>query len=405
MKTIVGMFDSYTSAQQAATELEALGFTDTDVSMLTSVRTRDAIVPDDADLRAAVHPDTGERVGIGAGVGATLGGLAGLLVGIGALAIPGIGPLVAAGPIVAALTGAGFGAATGGLVGGLTALGVPPEHAAFYAEGIRRGGTLLTVRADDARAQQVADVLARFGAVDVDKQAARWQRDANDFRWSDDTAKAEDERRIPIYEEDVQIGKRAVESGGVRVTSKVVETPVTEEVTLREEHVRVDRRPADRPVDPSALDAVGGTVEFAERSEEVVVDKTARVVEEVVISKDVDQHVEKVTETARRTDVQVEQLPTGRAARSGFDAYDQDFRTNWQSSYASTGGTYETMRPAYQYGYELASDASYREREWDDIEPHIRHHWETQRPGTWDQMKGAVRHAWDRVRGRTPERI
>ena len=111
----------------------------------------------------------------GAGIGAVLGGLAGLLVGLGALAIPGIGPIVAAGPLATTLAGAGLGAATGGLVGALADAGIPEREAGAYAEGVRRGGTLVTVRADEDRVDRATDILNRFTPVDINQRAGEWQ--------------------------------------------------------------------------------------------------------------------------------------------------------------------------------------------------------------------------------------
>src|SRR5205823_14198094 len=111
-----------------------------------------------------------EDAGKGAGIGAAVGGVGGLLTGLGLLAIPGIGPVVAAGWLVAtaagAATGAVVGGAAGGLVGSLTGAGVPERDAQFYAEGVPRGGTLVTARVDDARAAPARGILQRYKAVD-----------------------------------------------------------------------------------------------------------------------------------------------------------------------------------------------------------------------------------------------
>ncbi|MFC7540541.1 hypothetical protein ACFQU2_15130 [Siccirubricoccus deserti] len=104
-----------------------------------------------------------------------VGGGAGLLAGIGALAIPGLGPIVAAGWLVAALTGAGVGAAAGGLLGALTEAGVGDEHAHVYAEGVRRGGNLVTLRTDDSRATEAEAILARHNAVDAEERGASYR--------------------------------------------------------------------------------------------------------------------------------------------------------------------------------------------------------------------------------------
>ena len=115
----------------------------------------------------------------------------------------------------------------------------------------------------------------------------------------------------------MQVGKREVESGGVRVRSHVVERPVEESVRLREERVSVERRPVNRAVDDDYLNAFReGAIEVSEKSEVAVVSKQARVVEEVVVNKEVGERTETVTDTVRRTDVEVEQLDTDEARRN-----------------------------------------------------------------------------------------
>jgi uncharacterized protein (TIGR02271 family) len=374
-----------------------------------------------------------ERAGIGAGVGATVGGLAGLLIGIGAFAIPGVGPIVAAGPIATLLAGVGIGAAAGTLIGALTKLGIPEAHARYYAEGVRRGGTLVTVTTDDARSSIAADTLARSGAADVQRGNEAWRgqgarteratekarqtqsehaplvdeagmRNAVDERQSRGakTRQVRDERAIPVVEEHLEVGKREVEGRGVRVHRTVVETPVEEEVTLRKEHVRVERHPVDREIDTRDLDRFGEEdFEVTERYEQAVVGKSARVVEEVVVGKEVEQRTEVVSDTVRRTDVQIEEIP-GSEARMAFDSMDPDFRSNWETTYRPTGGTYDDFQPAYRHGYDLGS--RYPDRDWNDVESHARTGWEQRRPGTWEKMKDAIRFAWDRARSRTAPR-
>jgi len=111
---------------------------------------------------------------------------------------------------------------------------------------------------------------------------------------------------IPVVEETLRVGKREVMQGRVRVRSYVVETPVEEQVTLRREHVDVERRAVDRPVTDADRLFEERTIEATETSEEAVISKEARVTEEVVIHKDVDQHTETVRDTLRRTEVEVD---------------------------------------------------------------------------------------------------
>jgi hypothetical protein len=124
----------------------------------------------------AADRDKASDVVADAGIGAAIGGVGGLLLSaVGALTIPVIGPILAAGPIAAALTGAGIGAAAGGLIGALTESGVPEEHARYYAEGVRRGDVLVTVRTDNSRTDTVCDILDQHNAVDVDDRVRNWK--------------------------------------------------------------------------------------------------------------------------------------------------------------------------------------------------------------------------------------
>jgi len=174
MRTIVGLFERYQDADYAVNVLNSRGFGKNDISVAARDTTvRDQVAGGDKDQAVA------ESAGAGAVGGTAVGAIGGFLVGLGALAIPGIGPVVAAGTLATALgttaAGAGIGAAAGGLIGALVGLGIPEEDANFYAEGVKRGGVLVTVRADDDRATEVMDILRKSNAVDVDTQRQDWQ--------------------------------------------------------------------------------------------------------------------------------------------------------------------------------------------------------------------------------------
>ena len=119
--------------------------------------------------------DDGSNAAAGAVTGGVVGGAAGLAASLMGLAIPGVGPIIAAGPIVSLLTGAGVGAVAGGLIGGLTDMGVSRPDAEYYAEAVRRGGALVTVRADDARAERAAEIMRSHGAIDIERRAEKWR--------------------------------------------------------------------------------------------------------------------------------------------------------------------------------------------------------------------------------------
>jgi len=348
---VVGLFDNPRDAEGAARALRDAGFDNI------------SFVGNNANNNYATgDSEAAEGAGAGATGGAVLGGLAGLLVGLGALVIPGIGPVVAAGTLATALgstaVGAGIGAAAGGLVGALVGAGIPEEDAHVYAEGVRRGGSVLSVQVDSQdEANRVAQIMSDYNVVDIDRRGQEYRQSG----WSrfDDTAGPYDasttthgsnvaatparnidqagEMRVPVVEEEVRVGKRAVEGGGVRVVHRVEETPVNEQVTLRDEKVTVDRRPVDRELSSGEVDAAfrdGDVVEVRERAEEAVVDKQARVVEEVVIRKDAQERTENVQDTARRTDVEVEKLQ-GTTRTSGYT----ETGTTQTNGYRDTGTT------------------------------------------------------------------
>jgi len=223
--------------------------------------------------------------------------------------------------------------------------------------------------------------------------------------------RADDQGRmvIPVVEEELQVGKRAVERGGARVNVDVEEVPVEEQVRLREERVTIERRPVNREV--TAADASmfkEGTLDVTEMAEEAVVNKRARVVEEVVVGKEVTERTETVRDTVRRTDVDVQQtggtqtsmtgMQTGRT--TDFTTYDTAFRNDFNTRFGRSGATYDQYMPIYRYGYDLASSPDYQGREWRDIEADARTGWEQNNQGTWNDFKDAVRYAWDQARGR-----
>lgn len=372
MKTIVGLFDNFGQAQSVVQDLINAGFRRDDISL----------VANDADGKYANYGSasgsggsaggegvvrstdgtggtTAEAAGTGAKAGAYTGGALGLLVGLGALAVPGVGPVLAAGALATALgstaLGAGLGAATGGLLGALVGLGIPEEEAGYYSEGVRRGGTLVSVSAEDNMAQKAVDILNGHGAVDIEQRGDYYRtsgysgyspeakpytaEELTTYRQSNpnvygtasammpDTTsgmtsgtrevKSGENVAIPIVEEQISVGKREVERGGARIHTRVIETPVSESVQLREEHVTVERHAVDRAVTGADTSFTQGTIEVRETAEVPVVAKEARVVEEVVIGKEATQRTETVSDTVRRTDVDVEEINTGDTSVTG----------------------------------------------------------------------------------------
>jgi hypothetical protein len=174
--TISRLYNNYAQAKEAVLGLEAAGVKHGDISVIAS--NADNWYP--GDRKPGTFPDRdldrkddrSEAAGTGAGVGAVVGGAAGLLAGLGLMAIPGVGPVVAAGWLAATLTGAVAGGATGGLVGALTQAGVDKDEADLYAEGLRRGGAVVSARVADAEASRLQAVMDLSAVKVADRSAA-----------------------------------------------------------------------------------------------------------------------------------------------------------------------------------------------------------------------------------------
>lgn len=174
----------------------------------------------------------------------------------------------------------------------------------YYSQGVTSGGAILSATVPDEQAQSARALLEQYGASEFEGQVSGRSRSAG----VGSNANAGNVA-IPVVEEELQIGKRQVSRGGVRVYSHVTETPVEENVRLREEHVRVQRHAVDRPASEADFRAFKeGAIELTETAEEAVVAKYARVVEEVVIGKEVSERTQTVRDSVRRTDVEVEEI-------------------------------------------------------------------------------------------------
>jgi uncharacterized protein (TIGR02271 family) len=192
----------------------------------------------------------------------------------------------------------------------------------IYQENIRRGGCLLAATVDDAHAPEAIARVEQAGPIDRDQREAQWRSEGWNPPAPDTNRRkqagaqsnpdVEDEgTTIPVVEEELQVGKREVNRGSVRVRSYSVNEPVHEEVRLREEHVKVERRPVDAPASPGAKGSPEDpfqerTLEVSETEEQAVVGKEARVTEEVVVGKSTGERTERIDDTVRRTKVEVE---------------------------------------------------------------------------------------------------
>jgi len=354
MQTLVALYHNFVDAQNAVDELVRSGVDRTKISLVANNATGaySDYVNSDYDSEDAV---TAEQ---GAAFGAASGGIIGALAGLGALAIPGIGPVIAAGPLIAALTGGAVGvlagAPTGGLVAGLIKTHyMDAEDAEVYAEGVRRGETLLTVQVDDTSVSRTRDMLNKYHPTDVHNEVSTWRQAG----WT-----KFDESTTPSTEE--------TESHRERPSSTSVDTSLNSA-----------RTQPSRPVaDTSAI---------TERK------SLLPAVEEDVTPHDTEKnHVRVYSKTP---DFQA----VDETMNSGFNNYNQSFRTDYQTRFGRTGLSYDVYMPAYRYGYTLASDPTYKGKDWATIESDARSQWQHDYPETlWDDIKDAIHYAWDTVTGR-----
>ena len=241
-----------------------------------------------------------------------------------------------------ATTGSTAGSTTGdtGFWASLKELFIPDDDRQAYAEGIRRGGYVVSAEVDEGIVDHALDIFESHGAVDLDTREAEWRAagwtgstgstmgTAGDATMGTPaaatmgtagtmpqvgltgeratTGTATNEERIPVVEETLRVGKRETDRGRVRVRSYIVETPVNESVTLRDEHVSIERRAVDQPLSAADDAFRERVIDAVEHSEEAVVSKEARVKEELVIRKDVGERTQNISDTVRRTEVEIE---------------------------------------------------------------------------------------------------
>lgn len=287
-----------------------------------------------------------------------------------------------------------------------------------YTEAIRRGGVAVGLSFDHDEGEPSSETAVRIlqasNPIDVESQSKSWQASETGptgartstglhaaasipasgtastetgptgARTGTSTAasaaattlRGDNAEAIPVVQEELKVGKRAVQSGGVRIHSRVTETPVQEQVQLRKESVQVERRPVDRPVTTADEVFKDRTIEATAMSEEAVVSKQARVVEEVMIRKDVAQQTETVNDTVRRTDVDVENIDV-------------------DPKYA----------PVREFSTTFFNDQRFKGRDWKDVEPDVKQSFEKSYPGQWSEFREAIRTRYNRGNAATTKNV
>lgn len=311
--TVVGLFKNQVDAEKAIRRLKDAGFSDTQIGVAMRDRGEQQELIEGTGTQAA------EGAATGAISGGVLGGVIGLLAGVGALAIPGVGPIIAGGALASTLAGAGIGAAAGGLLGALTGMGIPEEDARHFDEGFRAGGTLVTVNAG-SRTEEARQCLYESGA-DMGSLGRGIGGSAAATGTASRSSTAGESRTVELREEELRVQKEQVEAGEVRLRKEVVSEDRTIEVPVTREEVVIERRPA------AGGGKTGGTIDEGEEvriplmEEEVRVDKTPVVREEVSLKKRQVQDTEQVSETVRREEARVEETGAGRSRSKNTESW------------------------------------------------------------------------------------
>ena len=340
MKTVIGLFKDYGSAEHAQGEFAALGLSPQQIGMLSS-----------ASLDPDVRPPTPMSL----------------------LDLPGIGRFTANAPMLRMLDATNL-RSSGSIQGALERIGLPREEAAQCVDGIKRGETLEAVVVEDDKEAEALAIMRRNAASGGTMHERR----------------VEAELVIPIVQEELRVGKREYQAGGTRVETHVASEPFDQTITIREEHVTVERRVVDRSVAPEDDAFRERAIDLKATSEEPIFTKEARVVEEIRLHMDTTERVETIHDTLRHTDVRISEIPGGRAFE--VSRYADHFNENYQSS----GFTLEGLAPAYEFGERLRFGSS--GNDWSMVEPNARTLWEAKNPGTWERFRDAIRTGWHRAR-------
>lgn len=326
------------------------------------------------------------------------------------------------------------------------------DERAGYESALASGSAILRATVPASQVDAATEILNRYGAVDVDQNSGSASSPGSTAARGTTgtpataTSKSENGAPIQVVQEELQVGKRAVRRGGVRVYSHLVSQPVEQQINLREEHANVERRPVSREISPEEVSALRDqTIEVTEMAEEAVVAKRARVLEEVVVGKQSSERTETIRDNVRHTEVEVEELDeyddtasasggtatSGKrttpvkgmspnspspSALSGFGTtagagtlagesttgtgsdLSSSYRTGMEKGFGSESNFEDS--PAYEYGSRYAGDSRYKGKSWNDVESDLRSDYERNNPNsTWEQAKNAVRSGWDKVTG------
>lgn len=400
-RTVIALYDNMNDANSAIRELVDNNFKRDDISMMAGDQSGEygRTLGDRKDENRPVDATTSGAsggAGVGASVGAAVGGIGGILVGLGALVIPGIGPVIAAGPLaagLAGLAGAGAGALAGGVAGGLIGalvdVGVPEETAKYYTEGVRRGGLLVSVRTDDTMSGQAVSIMNRYNPIDINNRVETWRSQGWNGTTQENTTE-NDRGQQPInMPQSTDTPRDVVDRGGMH--------PLEEQYGVEQNIPTTGDR--DRTYgsggSPTGLNSQVNDV----RGEDTQMSGlTGRDYQNTGYQGEMRPTGTDYDSTNLGSNYGAEdQYRQGQGKFQQYDYYDTGFNRHFSDNYGSSY-SYDQYRPVYRYGYDLATDPRYSNRHWEDIEPEARNYWDERQPGTWDRIKDSVRYAWDEVK-------
>lgn len=368
MKTVVALYDDIDDAWNAVNDLSEAGFDQRKISVVAhDVDNRfSRFLEEEGDVPHEVStdkPDAPERrkTSEGAGWGAAVGGVVGALAGVGALLIPGGGPIVAVGAISAALAGAGIGAASGGLLGALAGMGISEEETGWYAEAIHRGGTVVAVNTTEGRAKEASNILADYNPIDIERRVEEWKQQGwQGFDEDGDLLDAEEREAVRTSADKAAERDRAVRTyEATRVSPPTQAGYTSSSVTQHSGHVKRDG------------DANSGTAAFGN---------------------------EPTGESSQRSSPAAQMRTAGKGgpvASEVFSEHEPQFREHFRGQ-AGNAENFGEYRQAYLEGTELGTE--YQSREWSEVEQEARRRWErNQHPQPWGKVKNLVKHGYDTV--------
>jgi uncharacterized membrane protein len=315
-RVVVGLYDHLSDAHKVIRDLLVNGFKREDLSLLAGDSAGEY-----ARLAKGQVTTKESNMWEGSTIGSIVGGLGGLLIGLGALAIPGIGPVLAAGPLFGAFFGAAAGTVAGGFIGAFADWGIRDQEAHLYAEGVRRGGALVAVKAEGGDRIRASELMNRHNPIDIEQRAVQWRKEG--WKGFDPNAKQEALQNAPRDPEQI----RQAEQEGKAL-----------------------------PTVPNEAELRGGE------------------------------------DSALRAG----KLP----GLQSFEALDADFREHYARQYANSGRSYEYYLAGYRYGYNLANDERFADKDWAFIEHELRRFWEEYDAYRWDDFKDGIKFAREKARQR-----